>query len=224
MLTDVLFKDRVNDLTFIVAEKLVKFHEQQSSINENIPLRFHIYSGRTYEKLFDNKLLYRENRIAVPTPEFFVLYNGVNPFPEKKTYRLSDAFASPPENGLSLELVVTAYNINKGYNEAIVGKDEYLHGYVTFCAMVRENEQRGASREKAVKTAIEECIRLGILAEYLQSNASDDNSKHKLKNICKQSVNKKATQRPSLIAGAVFVYALSIALFTGRWLLVVCRM
>ena len=173
MLTDVLFKDRVNDLTFIVAEKLVKFHEQQSSINENIPLRFHIYSGRTYEKLFDNKLLYRENRIAVPTPEFFVLYNGVNPFPEKKTYRLSDAFASPPENGLSLELVVTAYNINKGYNEAIVGKDEYLHGYVTFCAMVRENEQRGASREKAVKTAIEECIRLGILAEYLQSNASE---------------------------------------------------
>ena len=34
---------------------------------------------------------------------------------------------------------------------------------------------------------------------------TDDCVKHKLKNICKQSVNTRATQRPSLLTGAVSI-------------------
>jgi len=53
-------------------------------------------------KMFDRKL------IKIPRPEFIVLYNGENPYPEKKTLRLSDAFMDVEglmtENKTSLEL------------------------------------------------------------------------------------------------------------------------
>ncbi|MDR0469036.1 MAG: hypothetical protein LBH09_03580 [Peptococcaceae bacterium] len=136
-------------------------------------VRYLIYSARVYEKLIDNKAMYNAKRFAEPTPEFYVLYTGVSPFPEKKIYRLSDSFAIPPGGDMPLELVVTAYNINKGYNEDIVKKDENLYGYVTFVAVVRENEQRGMERAKAVEEAIKECIKLGVLAEYLTAHGSE---------------------------------------------------
>ncbi|MCL1874886.1 MAG: hypothetical protein FWF87_01345 [Synergistaceae bacterium] len=172
-LTDVLYKERVNDLAFTVGGKLVCFFEGQSTINENMALRYLIYCARVYEKLISNKAMYSEGRVSIPTPEYFVLYNGVKPFPEKKIYRLSDSFAIEQDGIQPLELIVTAYNVNKGYNEAIVKKDANLYGYVTFVARVRENEQRGMEREDAVKAAIEGCINDGILAEYLEKNASE---------------------------------------------------
>ena len=172
-LTDILFKDRVNDLAFSVAERIVCFFEAQSTLNHNMALRYLIYSGRVYEKLIDNDEMYSESRIMVPTPEFYVLYNGVKPFPERATYRLSDSFAATPAGAVPLELIVTAYNINPGFNEGIIKKDANLHGYVEFVAKARAFERVGMSREDAVKSAVEECIKAGILAEYLQSNASE---------------------------------------------------
>ena len=136
-------------------------------------LRYFIYGGRVYEKLIDNVELYNEERIIVPTPEFYVLYNGVGPFPETATYRLSDSFAIAPDGTAPLELVVSAYNINPGYNDAIVRKDANLHGYVTFVAKARGFEQGGMTRSDAVRAAADECIREGILAEYLENNASE---------------------------------------------------
>ena len=95
-LTNVLYRDRVNDLAFSVGNALACFFEAQSTLNKNMALRYFIYGGRVYEKLVDNDELYSETRIIVPTPEFYVLYNGVRPFPEKEVYRLSDSFATTP--------------------------------------------------------------------------------------------------------------------------------
>ena len=172
-LEDVLFMDRVNDLAFSVGGTLVCFFEAQSTINANMAVRYFIYGARVYEKLIDNKAMYSTKRFSVPTPEFYVLYTGINSFPEKKIYRLSDSFAIPPGDDLPLELVVTAYNINKGFNEDIVKKDDNLYGYITLITAVRENEQNGMDRAKAVEEAIKECIRLGILAEYLTTHGSE---------------------------------------------------
>ena len=85
-LKDSLYMDRVNDISFSVGGKLAVFFESQASINENMALRYHFYSGRVYEKLIDNAALYSEQRITIPTPEFYVLYSGVKSFPEKITY------------------------------------------------------------------------------------------------------------------------------------------
>ena len=159
---------------------LACFFEAESTLNENMALRYFLYGGRVYEKLVDNDELYSEARIIVPVPEFYVLYNGIRPFPEKKIYRLSDSFATAP--GLlvrqaggekPLELVVTAYNINPGFNDDIVKKDENLYGYVQFTAKARKFEQAGMKRGSAVKAAAEECIKAGILKDYLEDNASE---------------------------------------------------
>jgi len=112
-------------------------------------------------------------REYIPNLEFYVLYNGVKPFAEKKVYRLSDSFATPAGADPSLELVVTVYNVNPGFNEEIVRRGDSLYGYVTLVAKARELEQGGLERPKAVEAAIKYCIELGILVGYLNENASE---------------------------------------------------
>jgi len=132
-----------------------------------------MYCGRVYEKMVDNKSLYSSQRVTIATPEFYVLYTGLAQFPEKKIYRLSDSFSLDSCSDKPLELVVTAYNINKGFNEDLVKKNDILYGYVVFIATVRENERQGMNREKAVREAIRECIKLGYLVEYLSKHGSE---------------------------------------------------
>jgi hypothetical protein len=172
-LTDALYLDRVNDLSFNIGGKIVVFFEHQASINENMALRSLLYCGRVYEKLIDNSVMYSEKRVTIPTPEFYVLYNGIKPFPDKAVYRLSDSFAQSTGGELALELFVTIYNVNKGCNEEIVKRSKNLYGYVTLVAKAREYEQSGYKHSTAVEMAIKECIEQGILAEYLKSNASE---------------------------------------------------
>ena len=96
--------------------------ERQSTINPNMALRLLMYIARVYEKILGDKNIYTTRAIPIPRPEFFVLYNGVTPYPEEQILKLSDAFESPEALGLpekgnpSLELVVRVLNINEGRN------------------------------------------------------------------------------------------------------------
>lgn len=104
-LSGVLFMARKNDMAFTVKNKVLVISEHQSTVNANIPLRDAIYYGRTMEKLIEPRALYRTGQIPVPTPEFFVFYNGSKDFPGEKILKLSDAYlekADPP----MLELIV----------------------------------------------------------------------------------------------------------------------
>jgi len=74
-----------------------------------------IYISREYEKITESRDLYREKMIEIPTPEFIVLYNGKDEFPDFKEMLLSDSFKLKSED-CSLELVAKVYNINKGRN------------------------------------------------------------------------------------------------------------
>ena len=172
-LKDALYMDRVNDLSFLVGDVLIVLFEHQGSINENMPLRDLIYCGRVYEMLVSNASMYSENRVTVPTPEFYVLYNGKKEFPEKAVYRLSDSFAVATEGEPALELVVNVFNVNEGFNKDIISRSETLSGYVTFVSKVREYEKSGMTRGDAVGNAVKDCISLGILAEYLEKYASE---------------------------------------------------
>ncbi|MDR0516099.1 MAG: Rpn family recombination-promoting nuclease/putative transposase, partial [Fibromonadaceae bacterium] len=132
-LSDALFLEQLNDIAFVIDGKLVVLIEHQSTINENMPLRMLMYMGREYERITNSRDLYRENKIKIPTPEFIVLYNGRKEFPDFKEFRLSDSFEM--QNGTcNLELVVKAYNINKGRNAEIAKKSPTLSGYGDFVA------------------------------------------------------------------------------------------
>ena len=58
-LEDILYKDRYNDIAFVLEDKVVVLIEHQSTISENMPLRLLLYVARVYEKLIDNDAVYK---------------------------------------------------------------------------------------------------------------------------------------------------------------------
>jgi hypothetical protein len=172
-LPDILFKDRKNDISFLLDDKLVVLLEHQSTINENMPLRFLIYVARLYENIVDMDNVYRQQILKIPRPEFMVLYNGVEPYPDTGILKLSDAFETVENNdAVNIELIAPVFNINAGKNIEIAKKSKALYDYSTFIAEVRENEKTRILAE-AVKAAIKACVKKGILEDFLLENASE---------------------------------------------------
>jgi hypothetical protein len=195
-LEDALFRTKINDVSFQAGDKLVVILEHQSTINPNMPLRLLSYIARIYEKITSGKKTrwYGKKGLILPRPEFIVLYNGVDPFPDEDTRRLSDSFADFSALGLpaglppDLELVARIYNINEGHNREMVQKNETLSGYVRFIAKAREFEaalsegknpadlsrdDRKAIMETAITQAVRWCIDHVILKPFLEQNGSE---------------------------------------------------
>ena len=178
-LEDVLFMDRINDISFEIDGRLVVLIEHQSTVNPNIALRLLMYIARVYEKTVGDRNIYSGKKLTIPQPEFFVLYNGVAPFPDKSVLKLSDMFTSVESLGLpgtaryALELEVTVLNVNAGKNEAIVNRCRHLAQYSAFIAKVREYERKGNSLQEAVKKAVVYCRDHAILKELLEEHASE---------------------------------------------------
>ena len=177
-LENVLYMERNNDLCFTIDDKFVVLIEHQSSINDNMPLRFLLYIAREYEKLLDTDNIYKRKLIKVPTPEFIVLYNGESNYPENKKLYLSDAF-KVKENA-KLELVVEVININYDKNTNIINKCKKLKEYSYFIHLVREyikEYKDKVKKEDLIKTSIEkaikDCIEQNILKEFLKLNSSE---------------------------------------------------
>jgi hypothetical protein len=147
-LEGVLFPDRQNDISFTIGDKLVVLIEHQSSINENMPLRFLIYISKVYEKIIDSDNIYKRDLIKIPRPEFIVLYNGIDKYPKEKILKLSDAFEKAGMKAPELELSVRVLNINKGHNLKLEQKSKSLAGYSAFVAKVREFQSAGDSLKK----------------------------------------------------------------------------
>ena len=115
--------------------------------------------------------LYGRKLIKIPEPRFVVFYNGTDKMPEQSVLRLSDAYESKSEE-LDLELRIRFININPGYNEEMVEKSPTLYQYVKFVDTVRKYQQE-MSFPEAVEKAIDECIKKGILAEFLRKNRAE---------------------------------------------------
>jgi predicted transposase/invertase (TIGR01784 family) len=178
-LEDVLYMDRINDISFEIGGKLVVLIEHESTINPNMALRLLMYIARIYEKIIGDKNIYSTTKISIPQPEFFVLYNGTAPYPNENVLKLSDLFMSveslelPEKVNPVLELEVKVLNINDGKNEAIAKKCKVLSQYIAFIAKVRELEKDGYNRENAINKAVKHCRDHDILKEFLEKHASE---------------------------------------------------
>ena len=104
-LDNTLYMNIINDVSCLVDNKIIVLAEHQSTINENMPLRFLQYIARLYEKLQKPTDRYLRTLSKIPTPEFYVFYNGLNDYPETTVLKLSDAFITQPEQ-VPLELDV----------------------------------------------------------------------------------------------------------------------
>jgi len=170
-LSNVLFNGQLNDVAFVLDGKLVVLMEHQSSLNNNMPLRMFIYMGREYEMMTNGKDLYKEKLIEIPTPEFIVLYNGKEEFPDFKEFRLSDSYKSK-DGTPNLELIAKVYNINKGRNAEIINKSPVLRGYSELVAEVNKNRETMGLAD-AITAAIKSCMERGILVYFLKRHGSE---------------------------------------------------
>ena len=173
-LSDVLYGEQLNDVAFVIEGRLVVLVEHQSTINNNIPLRMLLYIGREYEMLTNSRDLYRDEKMKIPSPEFVVLYNGKKEMEDFAEMRLSDLFedAKSSQNAPCLELVVKAYNINKGRNSVMASRSRSLGDYEEFISDVRENLET-MDLKAAVKAAIRSCVGRDVLVEFLTRHGSE---------------------------------------------------
>ncbi len=165
---DVLYKNFKNDISCEVNGQVLVFGEHMSTINRNMPLRCLMYVGRAYEQLVDSKARYRTTLVKIPTPEFYVFYNGEKEQPLERVLSLSDAFMNPAGEN-SVELKVKVININSDKAHGILDKCGILKEYSQFISTVRKYSEE----ESAIKKAIKECIEKGILADYLKRKGSE---------------------------------------------------
>jgi len=171
-LTDVLYKNQINDLSFVLDGQVVVLIEHQSTINENMALRLFLYSARVYEKITKQKPLYKRKRVKIPVPQFIVLYNGNEPFPEYMEQKLSDNYIVEQENP-QLELKVNIYNINYEMNAEIVQRSKSLSQYSRFIGKIKENLADGLTLEESIQQAIEYGITHDIMREFLEANGTE---------------------------------------------------
>lgn len=85
--------------------------------------------------------------------------------------KLSDAFQVKTED-IALELVVDVYNINAGHNCTVQATCEALKGYAEFVSRVRKN-QKVMPLSQAVNKAVNDCIKVGILEDFLRNNKAE---------------------------------------------------
>ena len=171
ILEQTVYTGRYNDVSMLVNGRMVILVEQQSSVNENMPLRFLEYICRLYEKLIPLEKRYRQNRLPLPSPEFYVIYNGTADYPKEKLLKLSDSFERIDGVSFSLELCVKTYNINKCKDTPLLKHCLPLSGYAKLTEYAQEAKQNGI--QNPVDFAVRKCISEGVLADYLKQKSTE---------------------------------------------------
>lgn len=169
-LENAIYMSMHNDISFVIGCN-VSLYEHQSTFSPNLPLRFLFYMSDLYSKMTKDENLYGTKKVEIPAPKFIIFYNGVEKRTERETLRLSDMYYSREEHS-ELELEATLLNINIGYNEEIKSICKSLKDYAEYTGRVRTYAKE-MRIEEAVEKAITECIREGILAEFLSKNRAE---------------------------------------------------
>ena len=169
-LKNAIYMGMKNDLAFML-ETNIYLYEHQSTLNPNIPLRDLIYIGIEYQQYVDDKSLYSSSLQKIPAPKFMVFYNGTDAVDDRVELRLSNAYehlAGEPD----LELKVLMLNVNEGHNKELMEQCQTLKEYAIYVARVRKYTSE-MNLNDAVARAIDECIKEGILVEFLRKNRSE---------------------------------------------------
>ena len=169
-LEHVMYMTFCNDVSCLIDNKIIVLAEHQSTINDNMPVRFLEYAARLYEQIQNPRDRYSRKLKQIPTPEFYVFYNGEEKYPVQMELKLSDAFSIKSAK-LSLELLVKVININYNKDNKLLKKCKPLAEYTQFVEAVRRHIRLDA--ENGFKNAIKECIQNDILRDYLERKSRE---------------------------------------------------
>ena len=169
-LKQVLYMSFANDVSYLADGKIIVLAEHQSTINPNMPIRCLEYIARLYEQFYKSKEKYSRKQLAIPTPEFYVFYNGKEAYSDNSVLELSDAFTQKHDE-YALELSVKVININYDKGSPILKISKPLEQYSRFVDTVRRHV--AIDREHGFEKAIKECIQHDILREYLKRKSKE---------------------------------------------------
>ena len=178
-LENAIYMNMQNDLSFLIDARL-SLYEHQSTVNPNLPLRFLWYISKLYMGMTRKQNIYGTERVEIPEPQFVVFYNGVEEQPERKVLRLSDLYQTRTERieadlGRGLELEAVMFNVNRSHNRTLMEACKTLKDYAEYVYRVRQYAEE-TTLEEAVERAITECIREGILKDFLEKNRAEAKS------------------------------------------------
>ena len=175
-----IYKPFDNDISMLLNGRLIVLIEHQSTLNQNMPLRFLEYYVHLLYGIVPAKARYREKLYKIPSPEFYVFYNGEKKLKQELTMKLSDAFIAEQEEPLC-ELKVKFMNIRgeEGENLPVVQNCGILKEYCEFMDIVfrYQAELKSKSTKEEVEgcydKAIKEAISRGILVDYLTRKGTE---------------------------------------------------
>ena len=168
----VLYSTLRNDVSMLVDGRVVVLCEQQSTINENMPLRCLMYIARIYEGLLEARDRFKRRLQRIPAPEFFVFYNGTDSLPERQELQLKDAFLSAgPGQDFPLNLTVTVYNVNRPTGKALWEQCRALTDYSKLIRIIREEQEK--QKDGFMGRAVRRAMKAGLLAGYLSRKAKE---------------------------------------------------
>ncbi|MDR1870560.1 MAG: hypothetical protein LBS60_01310 [Deltaproteobacteria bacterium] len=165
------------NVSFVCGDRLVILEQRQSKSNlflliQTFNYYFRIINDSPYKAGF-----HPNERLSRIAPQFIVLYNGQKDCPPFERLKLSDHFLPTPvkfEEFAKLvkeptaEFIVDLYNINYGFNQAIMDKSPLLSNYAFFIDRARNNPTNQPDNLSSIKEAISFCIDNDILKEYLE--------------------------------------------------------
>lgn len=162
-LENVLFIKMKNDVSFLVDSQMTLW-EHQSTLNPNMPLRGLFYFSLLYQNylIVRDEALFTTKLITIPSPQYYVFYNGDENAEDIIKLRLSDAFIDFTEKG-DFEWTATMININKNHNETLHKKCKSLYDYCRFVDRIKINLKNKMEKEAAVDEAIDWAIKENLL-------------------------------------------------------------
>ena len=163
-----------NDVSFII-ESEMSLYEQQSTINPNMPLRGIMYYGKIMDAYTSMRKLniYGESLIKIPTPKYYVFYNGLKNYESQATLKLSDSFMTPEKTG-GYEWTATVINLNDAQNKDLLDKCKPLADYTELVRLLSsipkpvDNTEHSMDKyAREIDQVIDDCIQRGILTNFL---------------------------------------------------------
>ncbi len=170
-LKNIVYTGINNDVSMRINDKVIVLAEQQSTINNNMPLRCLEYVTAMYSKMYKKEQKYAKKLIELPAPEFYVFYNGQISYPKESVMKLSDSFKKESNNPC-LELTVRVFNINFKESLPILSKSTALFAYSKFTLYVIIARKKGL--EDTVGYALDRCISENLLADYFEKLKRED--------------------------------------------------
>ena len=163
-LNPVILNTQYNDLAILVRDKLIIFVEAQSTWTINILVRILLYLSATYQEYIieNNMYVYGTKKLAIPEPEFYVIYTGRRRI-TKEIISLREDFWNNPNAKLDMLVKII-------YAES---KDDVIGQYIIFCHVLDGQIKIRGRKKIAFENTIKICQDKNILREYLEGRKKE---------------------------------------------------